>query len=173
MTNHVHILLTPNLPGGESLVFRDLGRDYVRQFNKRHGRTGTLWEGRFKSSLIDTDNYLLACYRYIELNPVRAGIVEEPGSYPWSSFHTNARGISNDLIVPHDLWLSLGDDDRKRREAYRSLFEVHLGNMQLRTIQNGLSRGLPTGDSTFKTRLEQRYAVKFGKGKRGRPRIQK
>ena len=93
MTNHVHILMTPNTPDGASLVFRDLGRDYVRQFNKRHKRTGTLWEGRFKSSLVEEDNYLLACYRYIELNPVRARMVEDPSEYQWSSFE----GVQNSV----------------------------------------------------------------------------
>jgi len=173
MTNHVHILLTPHKPEGASLVFRDLGRDYVRQFNRRHGRTGTLWEGRFKSSLVDTDKYLLACYRYIELNPIRARMVEEPADYPWSSYHANALGESSDLIVPHDLWLSLGNDDCMRRKAYLSLFDSILSSEQIKSIQDGLSKGLPTGDNSFRHNLEKMYSVTFGHGKRGRPRIQK
>ena len=173
MTNHVHILLTPHLPDGASLVFRDLGRDYVRQFNRKHGRTGTLWEGRFKSSLVDTDKYLLACYRYIELNPVRARMVDDPADYPWSSFRINALGKASDLIIPHDLWLSLGDEGPSRCLSYLSLFDSNLHVDQIKIIQKCINTGLPTGDSTFMRNLEKLYAVKFGDGKRGRPRIQK
>lgn len=172
MTNHVHILMTPHKPEGASLVFRDLGRDYVRQFNKRHRRTGTLWEGRFKSSLVDTDQYLLACYRYIELNPVRARMVEKPADYPWSSYCANALGESSGLIIPHGMWLSLGNDDFRRRKAYLSLFDSTLSAAQLKSIQDGLSKGLPTGDSSFRRELEKLYSVTFGHGKRGRPRKQ-
>ena len=171
MTNHVHILLTPNEPEGASLVFRDLGRDYVRRFNRRHGRTGTLWEGRFKSSLVDTDNYLLACCRYIEMNPIRARLVENPADYPWSSFHTNALGESSELIVPHALWQSLGYDDSTRRKAYLSLFDSALSAGQIQAIRDGFNKGLPTGDNSFKQNLEKLYSVKFGTGVRGRPQI--
>ena len=122
MTNHVHILLTPHQPEGASLVFRDLGRDYVGRFNKRHKRTGTLWEGRFKSSLVAADSHFLACQRYIEMNPVRAGMVDGPADYVWSSFRANAFGERNELINPHDLWFSLGQNDATRRTAYLSLF---------------------------------------------------
>jgi len=173
MTNHVHLLLTPHMPEGASLVFRDLGRDYVRQFNSRHKRTGTLWEGRFKSSLVDTDKYLLACYRYIELNPVRARMVAEPADYPWSSFCVNALGESSDLIVPHDLWVSLGNDDSMRCKAYLSLFDSILSTEQIKSIRDGLSKGLPTGDNSFRHHLEKLYSVAFGHGDRGRPKAKK
>jgi putative transposase len=86
MTNHVHLLMTPSTPEGVSMVIRDLGRDYVRTINKTYRRSGTLWEGRFKSSLVDKARYCLTCYRYIELNPVRAGMANHPADYPWSSF---------------------------------------------------------------------------------------
>jgi putative transposase len=92
MTNHAHLLMTPATPEGVSKVMRDLGRDYVRAINRTYRRTGTLWEGRFKSSLVDTNRYCLTCYRYIEFNPVRAGMVSHPADYPWSSYHVNARG---------------------------------------------------------------------------------
>lgn len=170
MTNHVHILLTPHQPEGASLVFRDLGRDYVRQFNRRWGRSGTLWEGRFKSSLVDNHDYLLACYRYIELNPVRARMVERPGQYPWSSYHRNALGCRNELVVAHSTLFSLGGDDNSRREAYLSLFDSVLDAEQIKTIQDGLNKGLPTGNSVFRQELERMYSVKFGHGKRGRPK---
>ena len=173
MTNHVHILLTPWIDEGASLVFRDLGRDYVRQFNKRYGRTGTLWEGRFKSSLVDSDRYLLACYRYIEMNPVRAGMVSSPSDYPWSSHHANALGESSELLTPHETWLALGKDDISRRLAYLSMFESALEPRKVEVIANGLNKGIPTGDDTFRQRLEKLYSVSFGHGKRGRPRILK
>ncbi len=173
MTNHVHILLTPNQPTGASLVFRDLGRDYVRKYNKRHERTGTLWDGRFKSSLVDSDRYLLACHRYIELNPVRAHLVDSPADYPWSSFRTNALGERSNLVVAHSLWRSLGLDDPARRRAYLSLFEQTLDSETLRVIRDGLNRGIPTGPNTFRQKLEQSVSKRIGNKKRGRPRIGK
>jgi putative transposase len=171
MTNHVHILLTPHQPDGASLVFRDLGRDYVRRFNRRHQRTGTLWEGRFRSSPVDSDRYLLTCYRYIELNPVRAGLVDQPAQYPWSSFHANALGFRDRLLTPHGSWLLLGADNSSRRNAYLSLFDSVLDADQLEIIRKGLNKGLPTGNNGFRLHLERIYSVKFGMGKKGRPRI--
>ena len=168
MTNHVHLLLTPRKPDGASMLFRDLGRDYVRKYNSRHGRSGTLWEGRSKSSLIDTDSYLLACYRYIELNPVRAGMVDDPASYEWSSFRVNALGQSNDLITPHALWLTLGEDAAARRRAYIALFEDALTPETVNSIRSGLQMGLPTGSDAFKRFLESTYSVKTDPGKPGR-----
>lgn len=173
MTNHVHILLTPHQPTGASLLFRDLGRDYVRQFNKRHGRTGTLWEGRFKSSLVESDHYLFACYRYIELNPVRAHLVEDPADYPWSSFRANALGEHSDLIIAHSLWNSLGSEATARRTAYLSFFDREIDGKTLKTIRAGLQRGIPTGRETFRRKLEHSISVEIGNRKRGRPRKQK
>lgn len=170
MTNHVHLLLTPHQPTGASLVFRDLGRDYVRQFNKRHGRTGTLWEGRFKSSLVDSDHYLLACHRYIELNPVRAKMVDSPADYPWSSFRTNALGEHDDLVVAHRFWSLLGSDDSVRRRAYLRLFEQAVDSDTIRVIRDGLRKGIPTGSETFRRKLETSVKRKIGNRKRGRPR---
>ena len=109
------------------MVIRDLGRDYVRTINKTYRRSGTLWEGRFKSSLVDKAHYCLTCHRYIELNPVRAGMVSYPADYPWSSFRYHAIGEADALITPHDCWLSLGKDDHARRAAYRAL-SVKLGH---------------------------------------------
>lgn len=171
MTNHVHLLMTPWESEGVSLVFRDLGRDYVRQFNRRYGRTGTLWEGRFKSSLVDSENYLLACYRYIELNPVRACMVKDPSEYHWSSFRTNALGESDELVVPHYLWRALGKDQNERLDAYRSLFGTTINSEEIQAIRDGLNKGLPTGHRSFTRSLEKRYSVKFGNGKRGRPKV--
>ena len=170
MTNHVHLLITPETPTGVSLVFRDLGRDYVRQINKAYQRTGTMWEGRFKSSLVDTEVYCLACYRYIELNPVRAGIVKHPSEYPWSSFNVNAFGESSDLLIPHESWLALGDEHTNRLVAYRGLFKEALEQHQIDEIRYGVQKGLPAGNNRFKRQIEETLSIKLGDGKRGRPK---
>ena len=143
MTNHVHLLVTPLEKRGTSLMMMDLGRRYVRYFNDIHDRSGTLWEGRFRSSLIETARYCLACYRYIELNPVRAGIVSDPELYRWSSYRTNALGIPSALITPHSEWLELGASDEVRRRAYRTLFEQVPGPQELKAIRvkGGLKGG--------------------------------
>lgn len=115
MTNHVHLLLSPSSAEGISLLMQSIGRRYVQYVNKRYRRCGTLWESRHKASLIDAENYLLSCYRYIELNPVVAGIVDHPGAYQWSSYQVNAWGGAGDeLISPHELYLSLGNDLQDR-----------------------------------------------------------
>ena len=114
MTNHVHLLMTPHAEDSIGKVMQSLGRYYVQYFNCRYRRTGTLWEGRYKATLLDSDTYLLTCSRYIELNPVRAAMVEAPSDYPWSSYSCNAMGKITSLITPHELYLELGSttDDR-------------------------------------------------------------
>jgi putative transposase len=169
MTNHVHVLITPQFADGVSLLMRDLGRDYVRQVNQAYRRTGTLWEGRFKSSLVDSEGYCLACYRYIELNPVRANMVAHPQEYPWSSFSVNALGRSNDLIAPHECWLALGPTDAQRRRSYLSLFEQTLDACSIESIRHAVRKGLPTGSDRFKSQIEAALSIKLGNGKRGRP----
>jgi len=145
MTNHVHLLVTPLEQQGASLLMMDLGRRYVRYFNDMHDRSGTLWEGRFRSSLVETGRYCLACYRYIELNPVRAGIVPHPELYRWSSYRTNAMGIPDSLIIPQSEWLELGANDELRRRAYRTLFEQTPGPQELKAIRLALQGGRPLG----------------------------
>ncbi len=124
MTNHVHVLATPQRHGAISTYMQDLGRDYVRLVNSAHRRTGTLWEGRFHSCLIDTDRYLLTCMRYIEFNPVRAGIVTDAAAYAWSSYRSNAQGQTSAMLRPHAVYLALGDSMPERCAAYRSLFAL-------------------------------------------------
>jgi len=126
MSNHVHILATPNASGAIGMMMQDVGRRYVRVINTLHARTGTLWEARFRSSLIDSENYLLVCQRYIELNPVRAGIVTDPAAYPWSSHTYYASGRANRLVTEHDVYLRLGSSAAERRSAYLSLFAKSL-----------------------------------------------
>ena len=126
MTNHVHLLLTPEELEGVSRLIQSLGY-YVRYVNQCHGRGGTLWEGCVKSCLVDSENYFLTVSRYIELNPVRAGMVWEPGDYPWSSYRRNALGKPIELITPHACYLSLGTTERQRQNAYQALFDEGAG----------------------------------------------
>jgi putative transposase len=140
MTNHVHLLLSPDDDDSVSTMMQRLGRRYVLYFNRRHARTGTLWEGRFRSSLVQDERYLMICYRYIELNPVRASMVASPSDYPWSSYRANALGRQSSLLTPHLLYTALGSDAATRQTAYRHLFSEALSDEaldQLRQAGNG------------------------------------
>ena len=170
MTNHVHMLITPDTSDGLTWLMRDLGRSYVRYFNDTYRRSGTLWEGRFKSSLIDSDRYCLACYRYIEMNPVRARMVGDPSEYPWSSYHTNALGKASDLITPHPLWKSLALNDRDSHRAYRALFAGLMSKDELDAIRYGTRKCLPVGGASFKQHVEHSLGIKLGTGRRGTTR---
>jgi REP-associated tyrosine transposase len=127
MTNHVHLLVTPYQENAIGKVIQMLGRYYVQYFNSTYRRTGTLWEGRYKAALVDSDTYALTCYRYIELNPVRAGIVSHPAEYPWSSYRYNALGSADGMIAamikPHSLYKGLGPSAELRQGCYQALFE--------------------------------------------------
>ena len=122
MTNHVHLLLTPSTQAAFANLMRNLGQRYVQYFNRRYQRTGTLWEGRPRSCLVDSAPYVIACHRYIELNPVRAGMTPSPSAYPWSSHSGNAGYALNKLLSPHPEYLALGVDEASRVSAYRTLF---------------------------------------------------
>jgi putative transposase len=135
MTNHVHLLLTPADSDAPACLMRALGLRYVRYFNDRYRRTGTLWEGRFRSTIVDTSRYFLACSRYIERNPVRAGIVDDPGAYAWSSYRRNAYGENDGIVTPHSLYTALGTDAATRRAAYRELFAANIPSMVLPEIR--------------------------------------
>ena len=126
MTNHVHMLVTPMKDHGISDMMQALGRRYVYYINKTYRRTGTLWEGRYKSSLVDSDQYLLTCMRYIELNPVRASMVDHPGEYKWSSYSANVQNGTDWLIERHSTYLELGAVDEDQQAAYRELFRNHM-----------------------------------------------
>ncbi|MBK1700410.1 transposase [Thiococcus pfennigii] len=172
MGNHVHLLITPDDSESISRLMQYVGRRYVPHVNRRYGRSGTLWEGRFRSSIIETQTYLLACHRYIELNPVRAGIVAMPGDYRWSSYRCNALGLRDGLLVAHAEYLALGRTDDERRAAYRGLFggaddgEGDL-NGQLRAC---LRSGTPLGEDDFCVGVEQTLGRRIGQVARGRPK---
>lgn len=143
MTNHAHLLATPLESGAISRMMQALGTSYVRYVNDRYERTGTLWDGRFKACLVDDERYLLACYRYIELNPVRAGMVAEPGEYRWSSYPANAWGWPDPLVAGHPEYLRLGDCLETCRAAYRDLIAEPLEGGTLEIIRKGIRRQRP------------------------------
>ncbi|MEJ2315996.1 MAG: transposase [Gammaproteobacteria bacterium] len=153
MTNHVHLLATPRENGAVSKMMQSLGRTYVRHFNKRYQRSGTLWEGRFRSCLVQEETYLLVCQRYIELNPVRANMVTDPGDYRWSSYHSNALGVASGLITPHPLYLALGASADERSRNYQSLFLAHLEDRHLKDIRTTLNQGLVLGNEQFRDEI--------------------
>lgn len=170
MTNHVHLLLSPSSVEGISLLMQSIGRRYVQYVNKTYQRCGTLWESRHKASLIDAESYLLSCYRYIELNPVAAGMVDHPGAYKWSSYHSNAWGIEDgELILPHELYLSLGNDQEDRLRRYRELFSISLPKDLVHEIQISLNFSMPLGNERFKAQIESALERSIGHAKRGRP----
>ena len=163
MTNHVHLLITPEANGSVSCCMQALGRKYVRYINDSYGRTGTLWEGRFKSALVDTDRYLLTCYRYIELNPVRANMVIGPDAYQWSSYRSNAMGHHDDLLIPHDKYIELGANSKARQQTYRLLFFRHTEDSKLNVIREATQTGTIIGNEMFKQEiarmLKRRVAI--------------
>lgn len=154
MTNHVHLLMTPQTPKAISQVMQSLGRVYVQHFNYRYRRTGTLWEGRFKASVIDSDRYLLICHRYIELNPVRAGMVASPADYRWSSYACNALGTDDILITPHRLYQDLGRTADARCAVYRDLFAEALSAETLKSIREAANKAWALGNDRFRERVE-------------------
>ncbi len=170
MTNHVHLLITPRRHDGIPRLMQSLGRRYVRYANAAYSRTGTLLEGRYKASLVDSDGYVLACYRYIELNPVRAGLVERPGEYAYSSYACNALGCPDELVKPHDCYAELGGTDVRRRHAYRELAAAGLDEATLNTIRALTAGSWALGTGEFVTRVEARIARPARPVPRGRPR---
>jgi putative transposase len=155
MTNHVHLLCTPRSEGGVSQMMQSLGRQYVRYFNYSYKRSGTLWEGRYKSCPVHEEDYLLEVYRYIELNPVRAGMVTNPAEYKWSSYQENALGIQTNLCSAHTCYLSLGLDEEERQEAYRKLFEHEIDGILITEIRRNTQQGFALGNEKFKREVEE------------------
>jgi putative transposase len=168
MTNHVHLLLTPIEPQRCGKLMRDLGRCYVRYFNRRHERTGTLWEGRFRSALVESARYVLACYRYIELNPVRAGMVAQADAYLWSSHAGNSGMRADPLLSPHAEYLALSDRGGARCTKYRQLFEAGVETTLLQAIRDATRGGYPLVSEAYKSRLN---GCRTERGKPG-PRVE-
>lgn len=168
MTNHVHLLVTPAGKGDVSRMMQAIGRRYVGWFNACYARTGTLWEGRFKSMLVGDDRYFLTCQRYIELNPVRAGLARHPASYAWSSHASNAYGAVDELLTPHDCYLALAPPERRLR-AYRELFDEAVAGSQLAELRRHAVQQRPWGTEGFRARVERLAGRALARTNRGRP----
>ena len=172
MTNHVHLIVTPQAETENiSKLMRLLAARQTRYVNKLEGRTGTLWEGRFKASLIDTTTYLLACCRYVDLNPVRAAMVASPDEYSWSSYRSHA-GISDDqLSDPSCAYRALGNSDAERIQAYRAFVAMDSDESELTTFRTAVQRNQPTGSKRFCDEIEQRIGRRISTHGPGRPRV--
>lgn len=170
MTNHLHLLMTPVESDGISRVLQSVGRRYVQYVNVSYRRSGTLWEGRHKASLIDTEHYLMCCYRYIELNPVRAGMVHKPADYPWSSFQANAYGKEDGLTRGHEVYLGLGRNAADRQRAYREMFLRKPDPADVQSLRIAINLCVPVGNDRFKAKIERRLKQRISYRPRGRPR---
>ena len=169
MTNHVHLLLTPAESGAPSRLMQSLGRRYVQYANRFYRRTGSLREGRYKSSVVQAENYLLACSRYIELNPVNAGMVVDPGQYRWSSYRANGLGQVDVRLIPHSLYQGLGKESQERCLAYRALFRPELDAEAATDIRQALQLGMPVGNKRFAEAICAQLGIRHNSGKQGRP----
>jgi putative transposase len=169
MDNHFHLLLTPNADDSLPKMMQAVGRTYVRYFNDVHKRSGTLWEGRYKSALVQTERYLLACMVYLDLNPVRAGLVSRPQDYPWSSYAHYA-GIRNDRrVTPHALVWGLGNTPFDRESRYRELVQSGVTERQRMVLGQAVTNGWVVGDSEFVAGLQQRVERRLTRSSPGRP----
>ncbi len=170
MTNHVHLLVTPERRDSAALMMKNLGQRYVQYINRTYRRSGTLWEGRFKSCLAMEEAYVLTCYRYIELNPVRAKMVESPGDYPWSSYGYNAAGKASSLLTPHRHYLGLGENNIARQENYRSLVSLDLDPEKVREVRSATNGNFALGSSCFQEQIGETLGRRVVPGVSGRPR---
>lgn len=169
MTNHVHLLLTPQTADGCIGLMRDLGQRYVQYFNRRHERTGTLWEGRFRSCIAESALYVFGCYRYIEMNPVRAGMVDHPSGYLWSSYAVNSGMRSDPLVSFHPEFLALSSTADSRHSEYRGLFDQRLDSVLQKAIRDATNGGYPLASDTFKHTVLAPLGFTTEPGKSGRP----
>lgn len=170
MTNHVHLLISCNASNGLAAMMKALGQRYVQYINRTYRRSGSLWEGRFRSCLTQEEAYLFACQRYIELNPVRAGMVVHPGEYRWSSYRANAQGEANLLISKHLLYLALGRDEAERLAAYRELFRHELEPGIVDAIRMATNGNFALGDTRFGKQISSALGRRAIPGQSGRPK---
>lgn len=173
MSNHFHVLATPETAEGIPQTMQSVGRRYVRAFNQRHARTGTLWEGRYRSTLIQAERHLLACMVYIDLNPVRAAMVADPLDYPWSSHAHYAGRRSDRLVTPHPLWWELGNTPFAREAAYADLVRAGLSPEEQRSLTESALRGWALGDGDYVADLQRRTERRVARGQVGRPVLAK
>jgi putative transposase len=170
MTNHVHLLISADSNRGVGALMKALGQRYVQYVNRTYRRSGSLWEGRFRSCLTQEESYLLACQRYIELNPVRAGMVSHPADYRWSSYRANAQGEPSPLLVPHPLYTALGADAATRQHAYRELFRYALEPGLIDAIRKASNGNFALGDTRFGEQIAQALGRRALPGNSGRPK---
>ena len=173
MTNHVHLLLTPQQQDSAATMMKHLGQRYVQYVNRTYRRSGTLWEGRFRSCLAQEDTYVLTCHRYIELNPVRAAMVENPAEYSWSSYRANALGEPGGLLTHHPDYLALGRSPNIRLEAYRELFQGPLDRTTVENIRCATNGNYVLGNQRFREEIAAMLKRRVTPGKSGRPRKNK
>jgi putative transposase len=169
MSNHVHLLLTPEEEDSTAQLMKHLGQSYAQYVNRTYQRSGTLWEGRFRSCLTQSEEYVLCCYRYIELNPVRANMVSHPRDYRWSSFQSNGEGRRDPLLTLHAEYLRLGCTELERQTAYRSLFNTHLEPERIRAIRDATNGNFALGGTDFQEGIARRLNRRVTPGKSGRP----
>jgi len=168
MTNHIHFLVTPGSKTAISNTLKVVGSRYAQYINHTYKRSGTLWEGRHRASLVQSQKYLLTCMRYIEMNPVRAGMVERPEEYRWSSYGVNAWGDTS-WVKPHEDYMNLAAGKNDRCYAYRELFRIELGEEELHFIRKAAHYCQPVGDDCFRQLIAAKYGIKMGRMQRGRP----
>ncbi len=169
MSNHVHLLVTPESETGTAKLMQALGRRYVQYINRSYRRSGGLWEGRYKSSAIQAETYLLTCMRYIELNPVRAGMVQDPGQYRWSSYRHNGLGQADSRITAHPLYHGIAREGTERQANYRALFRSELDEAALGDIRLALSQGQPLGENRFSEKICAASGIRRTQKRPGRP----
>jgi putative transposase len=170
MTNHVHLLLTASSVGGCGHLMKNLGQLHTQYMNRTYGRSGSLWEGRFRSCLVQSEEYVLACYRYIELNPVRGGLALTPVLYPWSSCRANAEDGRSGMLTPHDEYRRLGNTDVERRRAYRELLHAGLDPRRIDEIRVATNGNFALGNKPFRQRISAALGRRAERGAAGRPR---
>jgi len=171
MTNHIHILATPTDKQGVGRMMQSVGRHYVPYINHTYGTSGSIWEGRYKANLVQEDDYLLQCMRYIELNPVRVNMVRSPSQYRWSSYRCNGQGKGDPLVEAHPVYLSLGRTAQVRIDAYKALFKSHVDKQSLDDIRAAWQTGTPLGSDCFREAIEKKLGARIGQTRRGRPSI--
>lgn len=169
MTNHVHLLLSSEGGGASGALMKALGQRYVQYVNRVHRRSGTLWEGRYRSCPVQAEAYLLACQRYIEFNPVRAGMVAHPAEYRWSSHRANGLGEASGLVSPHERYLALGATPSERQAAYRGLFDQGLDAGVIERIRGATNGNFALGDDCFAAEVAAALGRRVVPGKSGRP----
>lgn len=172
MDNHVHLLVTPSREKCVARMMQKLGRQYSGTFNARHGRTGTLWEGRYKSCLVDNETYVLHCHRYIDLNPVRARMIDDPAAYRWSSCAAHCAGQQDSLLAPHACYTELGKSPQERGLAYRAILDEVLSEDTLRDIRMYLQQQRALGSNAFQAMVQARTRRFAGTRPAHRPRKQ-